>query len=86
MIMQTPESDLRTLFNLIEQKLRALGTHNLTIFKMEHGYKIMEGTPDMGTESHLKIIGIIQYESIEAALAAYILSGEVSAAEEFKDE
>jgi hypothetical protein len=74
MIMQTQESDLRTLFNLIKN----LNTKHITIFKQERGYKIMSREPAMDPRDHLKLIGLKQFETLEAALSSYVLYGEIS--------
>ena len=71
MIHQTQRSDLRTLFNLLEKKLRDLDIQHLTIFKGERGYRVMECEAD-------QLIDAQEFESIEDALSSYIINGESS--------
>ena len=74
-MMWNTKSDLRTLFNLAEKKVRDRDTHCFVIFKQEHGYKILNSV-ELSVESKLRVIDAPQFESIEDALLNFII-GEV---------
>ena len=72
MILNTGRADLRTLINLLEMKCRRDDT-DFTLFRFADGYKILQGTPDLGVESKLRVIELRHHESIEEALSYYLL-------------
>ena len=77
MILNTGRSDLRTLFNLLEKKCREEGT-DFCICKIEDGYKVFPGTPDLGVESKLQLIELPLHGSVEDALIHHLLFREWS--------
>ena len=75
MIMQRPESDLRTLITLAEMKARDHDGH-LTIMRFTTEWKAMLGTPNLDTgKGREQIKALKGYESLEDALL-YLITGE----------
>ncbi len=65
MIMQKPESDLRTLITLAEMKAKDYDGH-LTIMRFSTEWKVMFGTPNLDTGDGRKQVKALKgYESLE---------------------
>ena len=76
MIMQRPESDLRTLITLAEMKARDYDGH-LTIMRFSTEWKVMLGTPNLDTgEGSEQVRTLKGYESLEDALLYLIIEGQ----------
>jgi hypothetical protein len=74
MIMQRPESDLRTLITLAEMKADRNTDGHLTIMRFSTEWKVMLGTPNLDTGEGRKQVGAIKgYESLENALLYIVI-------------
>jgi hypothetical protein len=73
MIMQRPESNLRTLITLAEMKARDYNGH-LTIMRFSTGWKAMFGTPNLDSGEGRKQVSTLKgHESLEQALLYLII-------------